>query len=219
MRILVYEFFSGGGLAGRDVPASLAREGSAMLTALLSDLAVIRGHQVVTTVDPRFSLALPPGVETLTLSPSRKPNANCLDDLIASADAVWLIAPETGRALERLAARVERIGRLLLGPGAAAIRLASDKAGLPRLLARHGVAHPETRVLTGAGPLTTAVRELGYPIVVKPARGAGSEGVWLARNARELRHAVDTARREGDKGRLLLQRYVRGLAVSVSPAG
>mgnify|MGYP001604739033 CR=1 FL=1 len=28
--------------------------------------------------------------------------------------------------------------------------------------------------------------------------------------------AVDTARREGDKGRLLLQRYVRGVAASVS---
>jgi len=72
MRILVYEFFSGGGLAGRKVPASLAREGSAMLTALLSDLAVIRGHQIVTAVDPRFSLALPPGVPAAIVESFRK---------------------------------------------------------------------------------------------------------------------------------------------------
>jgi predicted ATP-grasp superfamily ATP-dependent carboligase len=216
MRILVHEFFSGGGLAGRDVPASLAREGSAMLAALLSDLARIRGHRIVTTRDPRFPLALPAGVDAVTLSAARKPGASYLDDLIGSADAVWLIAPETGRVLERLAARVERKGRLLLGPGSAAIRRASDKAALPRLLARHKIAHPETRVLAGARKVSTAARELGYPIVVKPARGAGSEGVWLARNARELRHAVDAVRRGDARGRLLLQRYVRGVAASVS---
>lgn len=216
MRILVHEFFSGGGLAGRDVPGPLAREGSAMLAALLSDLAVIRGHQIVTTVDPRLRLAVPPGVEAVTLAPARKPSPTYLDDLVASAEAVWLIAPETGRTLERLAARVEKKGRILLGSGAAAIRRASDKAGLPRILARHRIAHPETRVLSSAMPLRIAASELGYPIVVKPARGAGSEGVWLARNARELRHAVDTSRRGGDRERLLLQRYVHGVAASVS---
>ena len=54
MRILVHEFASGGGLAGRDVPASLGREGSAMLTALVADLAAIGCHEIVTTADPRF---------------------------------------------------------------------------------------------------------------------------------------------------------------------
>ena len=216
MRILVHEFFSGGGLAGRDLPVSLAREGSAMLVALLSDLAVIGGHQLVTTVDPRVMLAIPPGVEAVTLSPARNTTATYLDHLIASADAVWLIAPETGRMLERLAARVERKGRILLGSGAAAIRRASDKAGLPRMLARLRIAHPETRLLTSDAPLGITARELGYPIVVKPARGAGSEGVWLARNARELRHAVAMARQAGGRERLLLQRYVRGVAASVS---
>ena len=60
------------------------------------------------------------------------------------------MAPETDRCLERLAARVERKGTALLGSGAAAIRRASDKAGLPRRLARHGVSHPKTRVCARA---------------------------------------------------------------------
>ncbi len=136
MRILVHEFVSGGGLAGRDVPASLGREGLAMLTALVADLAAIRRHQIVTTVDPRFPLPTPPGVEVVTLSPGSDGSVT-LDALIASADAVWLVAPETDRCLERLAARVERKGRTLLGSGATAIRRASDKARLPRRLARH----------------------------------------------------------------------------------
>src|SRR5437667_1187518 len=141
MRILLHEFASGGGLAGREVPASLGREGRAMLTAVVADLAAT-GHEIVTTTDPRFPLAAPPGVQVVTLAGS---NAALLDALIASADAVWLVAPETDRCLERLAVRAERKGKMLLGPGAAAIRRASDKAGLPRRLARYGVPHPKTR--------------------------------------------------------------------------
>lgn len=213
MRILVHEFVSGGGLAGRPVPASLACEGAAMLTALVADLAAIRGHRIVTTVDPRFALEAPPGVEVVTL-PSG--NAALLDSLIASADAVWLVAPETGGCLERLAARVEQMGTMLLGPGAAAIRRASDKAGLPRRLARHGVPHPKTRVLSRGADWGMAARGVGYPVVVKPTRGAGCHGVCLARDARELRRAVDMAGRANGRGPLLLQRYVPGVAASVS---
>ena len=193
MRILVHEFFSGGGLAGRDVPVSLAREGSAMLAALVADLAAISGHQIVTTADPRFPLKAPPGVEVVTLS--ARSSKRILERLIASADAVWLIAPESGRTLERLAASVEKQGKTLLGSSSSAIRMASDKAGLPRIFALHGIPHPQTRVFS-----PQAVRELGYPMVVKPARGAGCEGVWLVRNARELRHAVGASREDDPHG-------------------
>jgi predicted ATP-grasp superfamily ATP-dependent carboligase len=218
VRILVHEFFSGGGLAGRDVPASLAREGSAMLTALVADLAAIDGHRIVATVDPRFPLAAPAGVDVVAMTSTR---GSRLDALFSSIDAVWLIAPETDRCLERLAATAERKGVALLGSSAAAIRLASNKARLPRLLARHGVRHPGTRVIdpSRAGwkaELNIAACGLGYPIVVKPSRGAGCEGVSLARDARELRHAAVVARSIDGQARLVLQRYVRGVPASVS---
>jgi predicted ATP-grasp superfamily ATP-dependent carboligase len=214
MRVLVYEFASGGGLSGRALPVSLAREGSAMLAALLQDLAAIGAHEVVTTRDERSRLEAPPGVEVVTLS--RGDKRARLDELIASADAVWLVAPETDRWLERLALRVERKGRVLLGASSAAIREAANKAGLPARLRRHGVAHPETRVLRGTGDGRLAARDLGYPVVVKPGRGAGCEGVCLARNPKQLRHAVGLARTASGRGPVLLQRYVPGVAASVS---
>ena len=221
MRILVHEFFSGGGLAGQDVPASLGREGSAMLAALVADLAAIDGHRIVTTVDSRFPLAAPAGVDVVTLSPLQKTRGTPLDKLLSSVDAAWLVAPETDRCLERLTARAERKGVALLGSGSAAIRCASDKAALPRLLARHGVPHPKTRVIDLSredwkADLRIAARVLGYPLVVKPARGAGCEGVSLARDARELGLAVAMARQSTGVGRLVLQGYVRGVAASVS---
>jgi len=219
MRILVHEFVSGGGLAGKDVPASLAREGSAMLRALVADLAAIRRHRIVTTADARFPLAAPPGVDVVTLSLRSAERSEQLDALIASADAVWFVAPETGGSLERLAARAEHYGTPVIGSGSATIRRASDKAGIVRRLGRHGVPCPNTRVLRldiNRAELKTAVREVGYPVVVKPRRGAGCDGVCLARDAPELGRAVKTARRVAGRESLLLQRFVPGVAASVS---
>jgi predicted ATP-grasp superfamily ATP-dependent carboligase len=214
MRILVYEFVSGGGFWGRSVPTSLAREGAAMREALVADLAALPGHRIVTTADPRFPIGRSPeGVEVVTL---RSGGRALLGALIGAVDAAWLVAPETGGRLERLAARAERSGTLLLGSSAAAIRRASDKGGLARRLLRHGVPHPPTRVVVSKGDCDAAARELGFPLVVKPARGAGCSGVSRARRGRELAAAFSEARRAGGAGPLVVQRYVPGVAASVS---
>jgi predicted ATP-grasp superfamily ATP-dependent carboligase len=211
MRILVFEFASGGGLAGRPVPRSLAREGRAMLTALVADLARIGRHDIVTTADRRFTLRAPRGVDVVSIGPG----GAALDDLIASVDAVWLIAPETDGWLEGLAAKVERTGRMLLGTGSAVIRRAADKQRLPRRLARCGLTHPPTRVVHRRAEARAIADDFGYPIVVKPARGAGCEGVRLARNGRELRAAIHAVGRCATQN-VLIQRYIRGVAASVS---
>jgi predicted ATP-grasp superfamily ATP-dependent carboligase len=191
-----------------------------MLNALLTDLASIGTHQIVTTADRRFPVVTLPGVEVVTLPSGRTRNAAVLDALMASADAVWLVAPETGRCLERLASRAERNGSVLLGSSAAVIRRAADKAALQQRLVRHGVPCPETRLLR-RGPawnvqLRRAARELGFPVVIKPRLGAGCSGVCLVRHAREIDHAVAVARRANPKAALLMQRYVPGVAASVS---
>ena len=213
MRILVHEYASGGGFAGRDVPPGLACEGAAIRAALIADLAALNCHSVVTTADVRFPVAGGAGVEVHTID--RGPS-ELLANLIASADAVWLVAPETNRCLERVASLVEQHGKPLLGSGALAIRRASDKAALPRRLARCRVPCPETRVLRRGADAAGAARALGYPVVLKPGRGAGCMGVCLARSARELREAVDVARGAGARGPFLVQRFVQGTAASVS---
>lgn len=214
MRILVHESVSGGGLAGLPVSISLAREGAAMREALVADLAALGRHRIVTTADRRFPLRKRPrGVEVVTLAPG---NGALLDALLASVDAAWIVAPETGGVLEALARQAERHGVALLGPPAATIRRASDKARLPALLARGGVAHPETLVISTGAEARRAAEALGFPVVFKPARGAGSAGVSLVRTRREVDGALAAARRAAAGGRLLAQRFVPGVAASVS---
>jgi predicted ATP-grasp superfamily ATP-dependent carboligase len=214
MRILVHEWFSGGSLAGQDAPASLAREGAAMRDALVADLAALGQHDVVTTADPRFPLRRTPrSVEVVTLRPGE---TALLDELFESVGTAWLVAPETGGRLEALAARAEKSGAALLGPSARAIRRAADKARLPQRLARCGVPHPETRVVASLREARAAASALGFPVVVKPARGAGCEGVRLVRRSRELPSALAAARCVAGEGLVLVQRYIPGVAASVA---
>lgn len=166
-----------------------------MRDALIADLCAL-GHHVVASVDPRFPIRRPP-TRAVLLPPLP------FDHLLPDVDAVWLIAPETRRCLEHLAARVERRGLSLLGSSPAAIRHASDKSRLPRLLRRAGIPHPPTRVLRGAAD----VEAIGFPAVIKPALGAGCEGVTLLRHPRALRRGPD---------RLLVQAHVPGIPASVS---
>jgi len=194
------------------MPRSLALEGAAMLRALVDDLARIREHEIVTTAAPGVHIDVSDGVKIVTLPSLSKD----FDRLVSSVDGVWLVAPEMDRCLERLAKRVERCGKVLLGPGSEAIRHASDKAALARSLRNVGVSYPSTTLLSRDGDATTAARLLGYPVVVKPRRGAGCCGVSLARNDRELQRSVVRARAASENASILLQRYVPGVAASVS---
>ena len=188
-----------------------------MLVALLSDLAVIGGHQLVTTVDPRVMLAVPPGVEAVTLSPGAENDRH-----VSRPSHRVGRCRLADRARDRPHARASGGEGGKEGPHTPRVRSSRYPQGLrqgrtpahsrPPRDRSPGNTSPHQR----RGPWGSTARELGYPIVVKPARGAGSEGVWLARNARELRHAVAMARRTGGRERLLLQRYVRGVAASVS---
>ena len=188
----MHEHVSAGGFAGRPVPASLAREGRAMRSALVEDL-VAAGHDAMTTSEPRLSARA-----------------------IESADAVWLIAPETGGVHERVARRMEAHGAVLLGSSAAAIGRASNKGTLAQLLTRRGIPHPETRVIRRDADAAAIAKAIGYPVVVKPVRGAGCAGVSVAANARELKQAVALARGHAGGGSLLIQRYMSGVPASVS---
>jgi predicted ATP-grasp superfamily ATP-dependent carboligase len=213
MRILVHEFVSGGGFAGRRAPLGLSREGAAMRDALVADLCAIRGHRIVATVDPRFPLprSLPP-VESVVVDR----RSRGLEAVLGRVEAVWLVAPETDGCLERLALQAERRGVAVLGSSSAAVRRAADKAGLARRLAARHVPHPVTRAVTTPSEVRAAAAAVGFPVVVKPARGAGCEGVGLARRERELGFALRIARRAAATEPLVVQRFVPGAAASVS---
>ena len=102
MKIIVYEHVSGGGYAGKQISPSILSEGFGMLRKVVSDFKDA-GHEVTVLLDNRLSNLNPPL------------NADCkvpvfyfeepkeiLTSLAKINDAIYVIAPETGKTLQSL---------------------------------------------------------------------------------------------------------------------
>ena len=121
---------------------------------------------------------------------------------------------------------LEAIGVPYTGSGPAACVRCADKALAKYLLREAGIPTPDFRVfseasfkqLGGAAALDDVEREIGFPLVVKPACQGSALGVKFARSATEVPGALVSAFSYDRK--VLLERYVHGrdLAVSVLDA-
>jgi len=202
VKLFVYEFVTGGGMAGAPLPPGLAHEADLMVQSLLGDLAEIPGVHCLTSRDSR----LPPvtGVETLLAAPGEDPFSLYARGL-AAADAAWPTAPETGGALERLGRLTLSHGRLLLGSHPDAVRLTASKRATVTALSAAGIRAVPTFGLEDDLP------DLPGRWVLKPDDGAGSEDTLLVADWRAARSGLE---RKGPG--FVAQPWIEGDAVSLS---
>ena len=92
----------------------------------------------------------------------------------------------TLRYLEHL----DEIGAPVLN-GAAAFRIELSKAAQYSLMARLGLRHPATRVLSRPKQALAAAAELRYPVLIKPNIGGSGAGIQSFASPDELSAAVD----------------------------
>ena len=189
--IFVCEFITGGGLNAQPLPDSLAKEGAIMRDALLYDLSSLSYH-VSTTVDARLSI---PKYCAECVRVSTGDNVwQVWKTQMQSADAVWLIAPETDGKLHYITQIAALQGKLILGCGLLSIEITSDK------LATY-LALKQAEILT----LPTYTYQ-NWPKgdsswLAKPNDGAGCEETvchddaenlmhWLVQNDKLLTHVI-----------------------------
>lgn len=215
MKIVVHESITAGGLGESSIPPTLLAEGRMMLEALLADLLDLQEHRLFAQVDRRYlpQLHTRPGLQVVDSGDSY---SQCFRQMVDEADAVFLIAPETGGQLEAITTMVEDCGKLVIGSSAAGIRAAGDKTQTYRLLKAHGIPTPRTLRLRPADNPASLGRRLGYPMVVKPIDGVGCHGVFVARQQSELEQTIAATRQKASDATLLAQAYIDGVAVSVS---
>jgi predicted ATP-grasp superfamily ATP-dependent carboligase len=201
MRVLAYEYLSTGAMPGA---ASLLREGLAMLSAVVADLAACAGVEVVTLAAPGLVAALArPGVEVHAVGQGEEESV--FRDLARRCDAALVIAPEFDDLLARRAEWALEEGSPLLGPTPLGIRLAGDKLALHGCWRSHGVPTPRTLLLArGECPFA-------FPVVVKPRFGAGALRTYRLAD-REAYARV----KEESPGELIVQSFAAGAAGSIA---
>jgi predicted ATP-grasp superfamily ATP-dependent carboligase len=204
MHVFVYEFVSSG-YGGGSAPASLRREGWAMLDAVLHDLGRCSGVHTTTLLDgegPRPALPWP-NHETVFVSSGEE--AARFREEARRADFTLVIAPEFDDLLLTRCRWVNECGGRLLGSDLDAVRLTSDKLLLSEHFRNRSVPTPLTSPWRWTEPIAA------YPSVVKPRYGAGSQATFLLRNSDDC-----AALSECWPGEMIVQPYCPGFAASIA---
>jgi len=207
MRVLVYEFVTGGGwhsCGDERAPDSLVAEGSAMLRALAADLIAIDGVEVDALADRRHLVDPLPYCSLHEVRDAGE-ERRTLERLAAAADWTVVIAPEFAGHLVARVHWVEQAGGRILGPGSELVALAADKHRLAEYLAQRGVNVPPGVLLAPHDPFP---KDFRYPAVLKPLDGAGSQGLALVADCEASIGPRTTATR--------LEQYCAGAPASVA---
>lgn len=88
---------------------------------------------------------------------------------------------------------LEQLGVPYTGSGVLASALAMDKQATKRLWTTHGLATPRFAMLQADTDFDSVVRDLGLPLIVKPAREGSSIGLTKVTAADQMREAFEKA--------------------------
>ncbi|MGB9790982.1 MAG: carbamoyl-phosphate synthase large subunit [Thermacetogeniaceae bacterium] len=101
-------------------------------------------------------------------------------------------------------------GVALLGTPVEAIKKAEDRDLFKKMLCEIGEPVPESVVVDNVADAVSFAKEVGYPVVVRPAYTLGGTGGGLANNERELRDIVSRGLALSMIGQVLIERSVAG---------
>ncbi len=191
MKVLLFEWLTGGGLwldnASPDLVGNMLQQGSAMVSAVGLDLA--KFAEVNLLVDSRLNEGLATDATKATLARlTRIANVHSIDDqqnlkiklksLASDADAILLIAPETDNCLANTIGWLGDDQHKLISPSLDFVVATSNKNHLADRLTDHDFDNiPLGMQLSSFLKLSRTQQTDWLPIVVKPADGAGSEGI------------------------------------------
>ncbi len=210
MKIFVCEFITAGGLYRDNLPPRLAKEACLMRDALLSDLADLNALnnqpiEIMQTYDQRL---LPPILGYASPITLHDDVWQVWDTCIESADAVWLVAPESDGILLKLAQRVEALGKPLIGAKPQAIALTSNKYQTYQALTQAGMLTVDTYLFSDLPNMH--VSETGY--VVKRMDGVSCEDSFYFKTYNEMLVCMQQSRQQTH----IVQPYIEGIPASMS---
>ena len=204
MKVLIFEYISGGGLNRYALPASLAKEGLLMLQALLDNCATIHELDVLVMLDWRL-------VASIQFASAKVHTIQAEDDcyqqfiqLVADCDAVWPIAPESDGVLQQWCQVVVDSGKLLLISPPSAVALAGNKYLTYQRLLKHNITVVPTQLYIDA----TAYEEGEW--MVKAIDGVGGADSYL------ITKAIDWQKAPNPSGRYIIQPHLLGEKLSLS---
>jgi predicted ATP-grasp superfamily ATP-dependent carboligase len=217
LNLLIFEYVSGGGYANQKLSSSILSEGYGMLRSLISDCKAA-GYNVTTLLDSRLKEFNPPNEADKIVSVSSPNELSAkLKEHSSAADAVYVIAPESGQVLKKLVHIIETSGGTSLNCKIDAIKRVSNKMTTYETLKRMGLKVPETVLLDihdKTDNIKRLIKELEYPLVFKPLDGVSCGGLSIVKDEGDIAGAVKKVARESMSKQFIAQKMIRGKAAS-----
>ena len=210
MKILIFEYITGGGLCREDLPDSLAAEGLLMLKALLRDLSALEEVKPLLLLDSRLTEQVA-GVLDECVSLVQIGRADdvfaVLAQHIAGCDAAWPVAPEIDSILFDLTRLLEKHRKPVLSSPSGVVALTSDKFKTYQHLTAHDIGAVPTELLQRVN-----FKKAGKQ-VLKPIDGMGCERTFIIDANVDLE---DFIQRLDAPERYIVQPFVEGQPKSLS---
>lgn len=204
MKILVFEYITGGGFNKQELPEALAHEGRLMLQALLDNFRSCVDISVTVMLDERINGSIDTASFDAVLIRPEQNSHEVFADLIRYCDAVWPIAPEFDGILQALCHTVALSGKPLLTSPADAVALTGNKWLTYQHLKQQHIATVPTRLFTGVDQHRTG------QWLVKPVDGAGCADSYIVTDLQ------DFERMQASPGRYIIQPHRPGKKTSLS---
>ena len=209
MRVLVFEYITGGGLVNTTLPASLLREGYLMRNALLDDLRTIKDLNLLVLKDERIAvdtidsttniqyLNIVQGMDLESILSARQ----------ADYDCVWLIAPETDGILAHWCHFFSKQEKYLYTSGQIAVEICQDKLATSKLLQKAGIASVASRIYD-----FSAIQSQ-EKLVIKANNSVGCDQVYLLTSEQDWQKVKPKLQAEKS---YIIQPYISGKSLSLS---
>lgn len=173
-----------------------------MRDAVLHDFSALENMQILMTYDAR--LAKPSGVMDAIAITKQDDVWTTWASCMAQADAVLLIAPETGGYLSQLSAMAERLNKMVLGCHTQSVQIVSDKYQTYQQLKQHNIQTPST-YLYANWPQSQGAW------LAKPIDGAGCADTAVFENPHHLDAWMQTRKQSH-----IIQPFIEGIPASFS---
>jgi D-alanine-D-alanine ligase len=131
------------------------------------------------------------GVNAHAFDPKDRPVQSLVSE---GFDRVWIALHGPGGEDGTMQGALEWLGVPYTGSGVLASVLTMDKLKTKRVVVGAGYAAPEYAVLSGPADLQRALKQIGLPMMVKPASQGSSVGITKVKTAAELPQAYAEAR-------------------------
>lgn len=92
---------------------------------------------------------------------------------------------------------------------------ATNKYEMIKSFEKNNVPHPEFEYISKDFLELKLKKNISFPNIVKPIDMAGSRGIYLVNNEKELKKAIEESSKISDTGNLLIEEYMSGPEVSV----